>query len=369
MEDLVIKSDYASAKFIPKISWQEYLIDFLGGLVPGILFLVGNSLIIFPSLYALTISLKVKDNGESFLVYIENILRSTQNTPSAVWLVTFLVLFFLAYTLGQLFYRRDPNEPDRKSFKRLKKKYLLKNSNCKVMDRLKIRFNLKYDLSDEEKAGLQGEFAGDDWEQCQFPYLYYDKYLERRGFEYLIPFVVWNDNVIKRNTENGKSIRSKCWINLFKTRLMYYHADKCGTIFRNEAHIRMGSSTWYVSKFLSTFGLLGLVISMSSVLLSRYYTNQFNEFIQAISWYALPLIVPSMVAAFSFYFYWRILRFLHYQRLREILIVLDTYYVAYRQNPNLMELPVENFKNNIEMTYKKLGLPPEQKNILQNKAE
>ena len=358
MEEFDLKSEYASVKFVPKISWQEYLIDVLGGLVPGILFLVGNSFILFPSLYALIMSLRETEKGEHFFVYGENVLRSTQNTPSAIWIVTFLVIFFLAYTVGQLFYRRDPNEPDRKSFKWLMKKHLLKDPDCKGLKRLKIKFNLKYNPNKKETEELREEFASADPKHCQFPYSYYDKYLEKRGFDYLIPLVVWNDNVIP---DGGGNIRSKCWINLFKTRLMYYHPDKCGTIIRNEAHIRMGASTWYVSKFLTRFGLLGLAISICAVFIARFYSNQFSDIMHAISWYAVPLVVPSMVAAFSSYFYWRILKFLHYQRLREILVVLDTYYVTYRQDPELMELPVINFKNNMKAIFKILELQPEQK--------
>ena len=305
MEEIDINSDYASVKFIPKQSWQEYLIDLLGGLVPGILFLVGNSFILFPSLYALNISLREKDKGETILVYTENILRSTQNTPSAVWIVTFLVIFFLAYTVGLLFFRRDPNEPDRKSFRQLMKRHVLNNPNCTGFERLMIRLNLKHGLNDEtaekeEKVELRGEYASDDPKKCQFPYSYYDEYLEKRGFEYLIPLVVWNDNLagnekknISKNmnenekkkenkNESKKDIRSKCWINLYKTRLMYYHADKCGTIIRNEAHVRMASSTWYVSKFLTWFGLLGFILSIGAVFLARFYSNQFSEFMQAV---------------------------------------------------------------------------------------
>ncbi len=81
----------------------------------------------------------------------------------------------------------------------------------------------------------------------------------------------------------------------------------------------------------------------------------------AISWYAVPLVVPGMVAAFSSYFYWRILKFLHYQRLREILVVLDTYYVTYRQDLELMELPVMNFKDNMNAIFNTLKLQPDQK--------
>jgi len=150
---------------------------------------------------------------------------------------------------------------------------------------------------------------------------------------------------------------------------MYYHADKCGTIIRNEAHIRMGSSTWYVSKFLSWFGMLGIFMSMTAIFISRYISNQFGELLQAVSWYAVTFLVPFMVAAFSSYFYWRILKFLHYQRLREILVVLDTYYVTYRQDPELMELPIEKFKTNMEKIYKRLGLPIKQNNIRQIKTK
>ena len=319
MEEFDLKSDYASAKFVPRISWQEYFVDILGGLVPGILFLIGNSFIIFPSIYALNASIRGGNTGDSFFVHLKNILNSTQNTPSTIWIVSFIVIFFLAYTIGHLFYRHDPNKPDRRSFRRLVRKYGL----------------------EDNIEGMKMELASDDDPtHCQFPYSYYDRYLEKRGFDYLIPLVVWKSN----NKKGENDIRSKCWINLYKTRLMYYHQDKCGTIIRNEAHVRLASSTWYVSYFLIWFGLFGLAISISAVFLSIFYSNQFNEIIPAISWYAIPILIPFMVSAFSFYFYWTILDFLHYQRLREIFIVLDTYYVAYKQNPKLMKLPIKKFK-------------------------
>jgi hypothetical protein len=329
MEEIDLKTEYASAKFIPKLSLQEYFIDFLGGLVPGILFLMGNSFILFPAIFAVNTALHKDPPGSTFLLAITDFLVSIRSTPSAIWIVSFVVIFFLAYTIGHLFYRHDPNKPDRKSFKRL-------------VRRLKLR---------HDDVGMRKELASDDDDKhCQFPYSYYDIYLEKRGFKYLIPFVVWSEGY-------DKDIRSKCWINLYKTRLMYYHPDKCGTIIRNEAHVRLASSTWYVSKFLFWFGLIGFLISIGAVFASVDLTRHFDSIRASAFWYAIPLIAPAMVSLFAYYFQWSILNFLHYQRLREILAVLDTYYVAYRQNSELMELPIEDFKKKMEDALIKLKLP------------
>ncbi len=306
-------------KFVPKISMHEYFIDFLGGLVPGILFLVGNSFILFPSVYAFYCSLSNIQSVKSFIPFIKDFLVATKDTPSAIWLISFIVLFFLAYTIGHLFYRHDPNEPDKKSFLRLAKKN-------------------KYENDEKLKEELASDMNPSNY---QFPYTYYDEYLKKRKLDYLLPFVLW------------KGERSKAFINLLKTRLMYYRMDKCGTIIRNEAHVRMASSTWYVSRFLALFGLFGFLLSLLSLIISVNVTKQFETFSQGLSWYLVFLILPLLVSLFSYYFYTTILNFLHYQRLREVFIVLDTYCTAFQENPDLMKTPVDDFMCDTVKEYNK----------------
>ncbi len=299
-----------------RMALQEYFVDFLGGLVPGVLFLVAATLSIVPAFYSLGAALSQK-HGEPFLQVLQELFRAIQQTPSAIWFILFAGGILFAYIIGHIFYRHDPKTPDRKSFPRLKKQQ-----------------------ENDQDETLRRNLGCTNESECEFPYPYYHLYLEQRGFGHLCSLVPWK----------GSSYhRSKGYINLLKIRLRYYFPEKCGTIIRNEAHVRLASSTWYVSKLLTRFGILGVLVTGSAMAISLS-TAQFQSIPSAFSWHILPIVSPITVLLLSYYFRWTIQKFIHYQRLREVFYVLETAYTAFKSDPELLKPPFEEFGSPQQVT-------------------
>jgi hypothetical protein len=106
-----------------RLAIEEFLIDFLGGLVPGVLFLGATVFALFPPLHALTLALwtpaSVGAARASLFEVAMKVLQSTANTPSAIWFMMLGGGMLLAYVSGHLFYRHDPKRANRSSFRRL----------------------------------------------------------------------------------------------------------------------------------------------------------------------------------------------------------------------------------------------------------
>ncbi|MCD8173343.1 MAG: hypothetical protein LUD76_07795 [Alistipes sp.] len=92
---------------------------------------------------------------------------------------------------------------------------------------------------------LRSEFACDTEECCQFPYMYYGKYLCRREAYHLVKHVSWTD----------ETARSKNALNKLKMRVQLASKDEYSILVKNEAHVRMASSSRFVAfitkKYLS----------------------------------------------------------------------------------------------------------------------
>jgi hypothetical protein len=320
LEEFQIHTENSSAKFVPKVSLHEYFIDLLGGLVPGVLFLIGNLFLILSVIFVLS-NIMNNDKPDSFGFFINSGIEAIKGTPSTFWLLIFMISFFFAYTVGHIFYRHDPKIPDMVSIKRLEKK-------------------LRLEGKDDDAIIAQLACITSDEESCQFPYSSYHEYLSQKKLEYLSKFVLWNTN------------RSKSYINILKTRLMYYHADKCGTIIRNEAHVRLASSTWYVSRFLFYAGIISLIIQGILIVISNVAVSPGNS----MNLFIAPLIISVIVILFAFYFYRNIPEFMHYQRLREVFYVLDTYCIAFKEEPDKMKVPLNKFMDSIVDEYKRMNI-------------
>ncbi len=298
------------AEIAKKLFFQEFLIDFLGGLVPGILFLVAATFAAVPPLLALFTALKPPpppgspDPGPGQMLL--EALSKTQNTPSAVWISAFVIFVLLAYVIGHLFYRHDLKRADRASFARL----------AKTED----------NKTDE---GKKRNLACSNVSECEFPYPYYHLYLQQRGLTHLVPLAVWRKNQFHR---------SKTYINTLKIRLKHYYPDKCGTIIKNEAHVRLASSAWYVSLLLIVLAVVAIVVVGAALIISwsRGRLGSWSDYALAhLPGFVAPAIVLGM-AAFSR----KIINgFLHYQRLREVFFVLETAFTAFRDNTDRLDPP------------------------------
>lgn len=305
-----------------RFSMQEFFVDFLGGLVPGILFTMALVIVLWPPLSTLV---RVSNGGERFSAgeQIRSMLSATANTPNMIWIALFAGWILIAYLLGHLFYRRDPKEPNRASFRRVSgfsaEKWL--------------------SLSDDTREELRRNYGCTTPSECEFPFPYLDDYLEARGHDHLLPFIRWTANA---------DYRSKTYINLLKIRLRYYVPERCGQIVRNEAHVRLATSSWYMSRTLVWVGLVGAVIALLCALLVGF--GQAMDSDSPTSWTDVPrwsltaAAWPIFVIGLAWYSGTSIERFLHYQRLREAFFVLETAFVAFRDQPDLLDPPFRGFR-------------------------
>jgi len=329
---------------------RDFFVDFLGGLVPGILFLLGICAALGPPLYAVVDGFSPNDKiplGQ----LAQTVLTAAQGTPNFLWIALFLIAIGLAYVIGHLFYRQDPKTPNRVSFRKLKSREIRKMKIQRKRDWLKPWFwtpiwhglrlwrNAEKQLGEKDRRSLnkklRTEFACTTQEECQFPYPYLAAYLKQRGLDHLLPFVTWSKKPAQKK-------RSKIYINTLKIRLRHHYQEGVSVIVRNEAHVRLASSTWYATKALQITSWVGFLLFGAALVGYSSYTGSVSltsAFTAHLSTFAFPLGVWVLGMRGRS----RIERFLHYQRLREVFYVLETAYTAFRQEPWLLKPPFEDF--------------------------
>jgi hypothetical protein len=294
------------------LSVEEFLVDFLGGLVPGVLFFTASSVVVIPLLHA-TLREQGKTNYPDLGSAIVKALSATQHTPGTLWFAVLLIVLLLAYVVGHLFYRHDPNGPDRRSFRYLARRPRYRNKTKRVALLYRAWLWLRRPWELDDRKLLRADLGCDSIRDCQFPYPHYDEYLKVRGLHYLLPWVQWTKT---------KKHRSKNYINRLKIMLRQNHPDRCASIVRNEAHVRLASSTWYVARVLLVLSLSGLV--WLSLLVWARVSSQSDTLGAVVVGDFLPEIAcSSIVVVFSLYARFSIARFLHYQRMREVYYVLE----------------------------------------------
>ena len=157
---------------------------------------------------------------------------------------------------------------------------------------------------------LRLEFACDKKENCQFPYTYYAEYLLKRDAKDLAKHVIWKD----------KRSRSKNGLNRLKFKIQLAAPKEYNILVKNEAHIRMASSSWSVAKAMFLIGFLSIIILVSFII-AEYVTQKKIDYINTM----YLLLLPLAVLAFNLFIYVKVKQFMHYQRLREIFTTVLTY--------------------------------------------
>lgn len=305
---------------ISRVSLSAFIVDFFGALIPGLLFVfLLMTSFIFP-IYIFIKSLTVTSQLEqiSFTYFIQRL-----DSFAIVELTLFVLM--ISFVVGSFFYRLDPKKPDSKSCTRTLKRMSedgkqnwverIKFEEEVQKDYLKKRFFLRpfYYIRFIFKRNLQYRRESKKFE---FPYRFLQKYLTSRGLFHLADKVTW-----KGENDDDYKKRSKNFINVLKTRIAFHFPDKCETIIKNEAHIRLTSTMWYISKELILLSFVGLLFSLGTM-----FVLHFKNIDKVI----LPISLELFVIAFSFWIYDRSLKFLHYQRVREIIFVLETAYIVSR---------------------------------------
>jgi len=269
---------------IGRLSIRELIVDFLGSLVPGLVFVsCAVVLLAWPLTSALQEALTILGSTRT----MPNIYAGVAQFAAAIRVELTILLVMVAYVAGHLFYRQDPKIPDERSFRRTVSK------------------------TDEWVA---------DFDNCEFPYLHFDRYLRSRGLTHLLQLTEW--------CASGR--RTKNFVNILKIRLFFEHPEKCGSIAKNEAHVRLMASTWYMSRALKYLAGTVAVLVVATALFAGPSPRD-------VLLHSIPAAPALFVFVVAFGTQRIIERFLHYQRVREVIWVLETAYVAYRDSPERLQ--------------------------------
>lgn len=303
----------------PRFMYQEYWVDFLGGLLPGALFSVVGLYILIPS-FLLVVNIFEGSQPTGLLSLLKGVIESTKETPNMIWIGLSIVLISFSYVLGHIFYRQDPNYPNQKSLKRLAKKHISRDNN-KIYD----------------SEQMKNKFGCESIDKCEFPYRHFKQYLNHRGLTHLGSLAVWCED---------ETYRTKNYINILKARIRFHFPNHCSTIIRNEAHIRLATSVWYVGKAIVKISFIAFGI-FACVLLAKYFFSPLGGYSILTSAsnasYVVALFTIFTGGYLGYYMRTHVEDFLHCQRQREILYVLEIAWIAFSEKPKLLKPPFNNF--------------------------
>jgi len=299
-------------KITPELDMQGSLrdfilpiVEFLGILVPGVVFIFALiPAAIIPIVTIIRIIEGVDAQSPLASEYLVNIILS----PS---FGTMFLLAVFSYVFGHMFFRQDPKIPDFHSFKRVNTEEMGEEKGPVRLCDSEQKFN------DEQDPKLPNEH------NLEYPYRYLYEYLHDRGMEHLEDIIRW-----KGNDPDSYRYRTKHFINVIKVRLEFLFPLQYLRIQRNEAHVRLMSSIWYASKSLITVSVIGMAIGGACISADMYVSNS----VWPIS-YIGSLVLPATVLALAAYSKRSIEYFLHYQRIREIVFILETAYFAKKVYP------------------------------------
>lgn len=260
---------------------REFYIELFGVLVPGVFFVLLAAIgFLVPALNALLI---VGDTP------IWSEIKAYASTHS---IVSVLVTMVFAYVAGQIFYRQDPKVPDQRSIQNMRRRDPDAFSGGCV------------------RLGMRGA--------DEYPYASLKEYLAQRGFE-IADDVPWSGADFLSDEKRSKAqLRSKHFINKLKLRVKYTNDAASFDLVRNEGQVRMMSSLWHLSGTTAVLSLTGVVATLISigVLLRENQDQSAQNSFEMLFWAALVLGVSLQVRS-------AVERFIHYQRVREIVQVLE----------------------------------------------
>ncbi len=365
---------------------QEFLVDLLGCLVPGVIFLFFAVVAIiwpFARLYGHLIhdslggpglrtqTQTVAENGYS------RVPRDSQNRPAkstreqaadgkgpaswetykSLWETLhaeIVILFFaLSYAIGFVFLTSDPRLPDARSVWTNRKSLLAEKvpaiyvspearGDCRLVRR-GARDVIESFLG--KRPRYLAQLVNEGKMDVEFPYANMRQYLRYRKLEHLAAIIPWDardkglgrpetttssrsSGTMRRASrdEGSRRPRTTAFINMLKARLGYALPDKCGHITRNEAHIRLMSSVWYMARLVQGLAVLSIVLV---VLGAPTVCGRFPGSAGRVWEVSAPCLgVLFLIVLTMWYVRAGIEQNLHYQRVREILYVLETAHFA-----------------------------------------
>lgn len=146
--------------------------------------------------------------------------------------------------------------------------------------------------------------------RCEFPYTNYYKYLLKRNMGELLEHVNWF------TVED----RSKNKINALKIQIQLFANEAYALINKNESHIRMSSSTWHITRLLILVTSISLVVFSVLAVYKLFFNPGEIKTTQCIA-----VLLPLAMFLLVLYIRNSILKYIHYQRMREIQYTLQIY--------------------------------------------
>lgn len=262
---------------------QEMLIDVFGILIPGFCFIVMTAM-------ALGVPLLDLDAEISSLKHFAEFREFFAKNATVIFISTLL----FSFVVGHLLYRQDPRWPDTRSITRRWK--TISKSGC-----------------------VRTREGGDE----EYPYGHLKEYFEDRGFDELAAFVNWSGADFGAKPTDEQVIRarkrSKHFINTHKLDIKHRNSRLYFDILRNEAHIRLMSSIWYGALALIVISALGLALGAIVNVIPACKTGVWRMV------HFDALLSPTLTFACAIATIYSIEMFFHYQRVREIVYVLQAW--------------------------------------------
>ena len=265
---------------------RELATPFLGSLLPGVYLWLGILLSVLPPIYLL-LGASTFSPLETKFDFLSNLSVIVNDVKSGSW-VLFIII---AYVLGAIVSKQDPKITDGKSFKRISKT---------------IDNNL-----------LATALACSKVENCEYPYPNLSEYFEERGLHHLVPLVPWRED---------SGLKSKAYINKLKLHVELGSPYAYRALVRNEAHIRLTNTVWHGSILIRYCSMFGIFVA--SILVVFLLATQDQSFpLHVVLMFCISAFVfPALVLLVSEFIRINVEKIFHWQRLRELFFVFETYY-------------------------------------------
>jgi hypothetical protein len=184
--------------------------------------------------------------------------------------------------------------------------------------------NARTQLQKEIEQKLRVDYGATSVSDCEFPYPMMKEYLDKRKLIHLSEFVVWDDK---------KSTRSKLYVNILKMRINILFPNHVKQLVRNEAHVRLASSTWHVCVSQRWFSWLVLCSFLVLSVLEYKFANPGRmTWLNLLKGYYSLALWPAIALLAAEYCRSKINMFFHYQRMREVVSVLENAYTLFGSN-------------------------------------
>lgn len=321
--------------------FQSFYAEFFGTFIPGFIAVVSvSSLCLISSIYLGLI------RGISGVQQFVALLFTSGNSIKLLssWAVLGVVCAF-SYAVGAIIYRRAPKVPDAIASYRQWRGTAETERKSLAVDFSRLTCDKHPRIGVAGWPFWKGEAVRAKFGSAMdYPYPHLRQFLAARGHFDLLKYVPWcGDYGIPGKV--GK--RSKTQINIIKQRIISMGNNSLSRdLIRNESHIRLLNSLWYIFRFLQEISLFFILIQLYLVLSYMFHIVVDNGGISItislveVEKYCSPVpLIVFMIAFFTVWFLKRnIVKCFHYVRTRELVMVLNAAETVRRASTNKKDL-------------------------------